>query len=79
MCTVARPPRYMLLGARGASTRSTLDLLALPLPLTQTRLLDPGELAAEAEKRRVRLDVGQLEVLRVAEVDLESVSDISLC
>ena len=53
----------MALRAHAASPRSTLDLLALPLPFTQTRLLDPREVAAEAEKRRLRLEVGQLEVL----------------
>lgn len=64
--SVAQPPRYMLLSARGASTRTTLDLLSLSLPFTQTRLLDPADLVAEADKRRVRLDLSQLEVLHRA-------------
>lgn len=58
-----QPPRYIVQQAAAACSRSTLDLLALPLPFTQTPLLDPGEFAAEATKRSVRVETAQLEVL----------------
>lgn len=60
---MAPVPRYIVLHAAAACPRSTLDLLTLPLPFTQTRLLDPSEFAAEALKRGVRLEPAQLEVL----------------
>lgn len=59
-------PRYIVLNAEAGCARSTLDLLALPLPFTQTRLLDPGEFAAESLKRGVRVEPAQLEVLHRA-------------
>jgi hypothetical protein len=60
---VSAPPRYLYTSARGGSTRSTLDLLALPLPFTQTGLLSPREFRNEASRRGVRLDDANLEIL----------------
>lgn len=56
-------PQYVIQHAAGACGRTTLDLLALPLPFTQTRILEAEEFAHEAAKRKVRIDTGQLEVL----------------
>jgi hypothetical protein len=61
---MAKSPRYLVPDARGACARSTLDLLPLPLPFTQTQLLEPSKLVTEAEKRKIRVETGQLEVLQ---------------
>ena len=63
---MAKWPRYTLVKAQGACQRPTLDLLPLLLPFTQTPLLDPPEFAAEAAKRKIRIEPGQLEVLHRA-------------
>lgn len=56
-------PRYLYTTVPGGSARSTLDLLALPLPFTQAGLLGTREFCKEAAKRGVRLDQAHLEVL----------------
>lgn len=56
-------PRYIAQRVRWGTARPTLDLLNLPLPLTQVPLLDAREVAAEAGRRRIRLEVEQLELL----------------
>lgn len=63
---MAKWRRYLVPEAPAVCTRSTLDVLALPLPFTQTRLLDPPEFAAEAARRKVGIQPAQLEVLHRA-------------
>jgi hypothetical protein len=63
---VSASPHYLWVTARGGSTRSTLDLLTLPQPFTQTGLLGAGEFRKEAAKRGVRLDDAHLQVLHRA-------------